>query len=88
MLLNWKLVGYDRDTEKLVEKHPIPPKFVDYAKGVARLKFNDPEAVADVPLDSGQARDIAGAIGASIDVSRREYFLEPYREKAKFSEHA
>ena len=84
----YRLVGYDRKTERLVEKHAIPAKWVRYAQGVARIRPNDPQAIADVPLDASQARDIAGTIGISVDADNREYFLEPYVEKASARQRA
>lgn len=88
MKLTYRLVGYDRKTERLVEKHAIPAKWVQYAQGVARIRPNDPDAIGDVPLDSGQARDIAGTIGVAVDVANRDYFLEPYAEKASVRQRA
>jgi hypothetical protein len=90
MKLTYKLVGYDRGTEMLVEQHVIPQKYVMYAKGVARIRLDDADAIGDMPLDAGQAKDIAGAIGVKIDPAHRDYFFERYSEQAatSHSEHA
>lgn len=88
MKVTFKLVGYDRETEDLVEKHVIPAKYLDFAKKVAGI-HNDATALGgDTPLTPSQARDIAGTINVTIDVTRRDYFLEPYVEKAPVKHHA
>lgn len=82
MKMTYRLVGYDRQTEKLVESHLIPEKHITYAKRVARFSSTDPDDIGDAPLNSAEARDIAGTIGATIDTQHRDYFLEPYSEPA------
>lgn len=77
MAVVYRLVGYDRKTERQSVKFDIPPEHVAFAKKVARL---DPsrDLIADHPLTDAQARDIAGAIGQGLDIARHEFFLEPY----------
>lgn len=80
MKLIYRLVGYDRATGRIVEKHSVPAKEVHYAKKVAGLDPSNPELIGDTPLTDSQAKDIAGVIHAQIDTVRHEYFLEPYSE--------
>jgi hypothetical protein len=79
MTVVYRLVGYDRKTERQTVRIDIPAKHVPFAKKVAHL---DPyrEVVADYPLDVAQARDIAGVIGKTIDTAHNDYFLEPYHQ--------
>ena len=77
MSVVYKLIGYDRKTERQSVKIDIPPKHVDFAKKVAGIAPDD-ESMADYPLNKNQARDIAGVIGKSIDAENYDYFLEPY----------
>jgi hypothetical protein len=80
MTLVYKLVGYDRETGKIADRHMIPAKHVAHAKRIARVDPRDPNAVWVSQLDAGQTKEIAGTIGAKIDLTHREYFLEPYSE--------
>jgi hypothetical protein len=78
MELIYKLVGYDHETDRLSYARDIPAHRVPLAKRVAGLPEDDPEAIGDRPLSRGQAREIAGLIGADIDTDRMDFFLEPY----------
>ncbi len=79
MAIIYKLVGYDRKTERQSVKIDIPPKHMAFAKKVVGLAASQ-EALADYPLDESQARDIAGVIGKAIDTAHYDYFLEPYTQ--------
>ena len=81
MTVVYKLVGYDRKTERATVKIDIPPKHVNFAKEVARIAAED-DSMADYPLDRDQARDIAGVLGKPIDADSYDYFLEPYVQGA------
>jgi len=77
MNIVYKLVGYDRKTERQAVKIDIPPKGIGCARGIAGIAPDD-ESMVDCPLDKNQARDIAGVIGKPIDAEKYDYFLEPY----------
>jgi hypothetical protein len=81
MTVTYKLIGYDRRTERQSVKFDIPAKQVRFAKSVAGLD-PDQELVADCPLSKDQAKDIAGVIDKSIDVENCDFFLEPYVQAA------
>ncbi len=77
MAIMYRLVGYDRKTERQSVRIDIPHKHASFVKRVAGLnQYRD--LVADHPLSDSQARDIAGTIGTEIDVTHLEFFLEPY----------
>jgi hypothetical protein len=71
----YRLVGYDRRTERLAQRYDIPPAKAKKAKDLVGL---EPDDIGDMPLTDPQARSIAAMIGAEIDIDRFEYFLEPY----------
>jgi len=77
MNIVYKLVGYDRETERQAIKIDIPPKHVGSVRGIAGIARDD-ESMADCPLDENQARAIAGVIDKPIDAEKYDYFLEPY----------
>ena len=82
MTVVYRLVGYDRKTERQAARFDIPHKHVPFVKQVVGL---DPyrDVVADYPLTDMQARDIAGTIGRQVDTIRLDYVLEPYHQPAQ-----
>jgi hypothetical protein len=74
MKLTYKLVGYDRTTERVGAEYDIPADKVVTIKKY--LGINDRD-VADVPLDSGQAREIAHVLDVRLDLDNLDFFLEP-----------
>lgn len=75
MKKNYRLVGYDRNTERMADRHLVPDQHVAYARRVAHFS-DDPLDIGDAPLNASEAKDIAGTIGVSIDTRTRDYFLE------------
>lgn len=78
-MTTYKLVGYDRETEFIAIEHAIPPALAERAKAAAGI-WARPEVVGDWPLSKEQAGTIDTMIGARDDVSRYDWFLEPYDE--------
>jgi len=74
----YRLVGYDRTSEFLEERHDIPQSKAVAAKRAAGIALANDELMGDWPLSDAQARAIAALINSSIDLDDREYFLEPY----------
>ncbi len=79
MATTYKLVGYDRASELLVEKLEIPAGLVARATEAAGIAAGE-ELMGDWPLTDGQAQTIAALIGQPLDLLHREYMLEPYAE--------
>lgn len=73
-----RLVGYSRATERVADEHDIPGNLMNWAKGLAHVPADDPEAAMCYPLDNRAARDLAGAVGAAADTAKNEYFLEGF----------
>jgi len=72
-----RLVGYDRTTDRVADEHDIPDNLMRWAKALAQVPADDPEAAMCYPLNNAAARDLAGAIGAAAD-PKNEYFLEGF----------
>jgi hypothetical protein len=81
MAVTYKLVGFDRKTERLAVAHEIPAECVSQAKELAGIA-NNPAIIADWPLSAAQAAAIAQLIGEPIDPARYEYTLEPYSQRS------
>jgi hypothetical protein len=77
MAMVYKLVGFDRDTERLATADEIPADHVEQAKRIAGIT-DRPEIVADWPLTTDQAAAIADIIHKRINLRKVDYFLEPY----------
>lgn len=73
----YKLVGYNRETELLAAEHLLPAAAVDRAKSIAGIADRS-EIIGDWPLTAEQARGIAEIAGATVDLDRYDWFLEPY----------
>lgn len=73
-----RLVGYNRSTGMVADEYDIPGIHLEFAKRVAGVPADDPEAVLCYRLTGQQARDIAGAIGATIDVDAFNFYIEGF----------
>jgi hypothetical protein len=76
MKMTYRLVGYDRRTERMADSHIVPDRHVQHGSQVAHYT-DDSRDVGDAPLNAMEAKDIAGMINVSIDVQHCDYFLEP-----------
>ena len=72
----YKLVGFDRETERLAVKYEIPAKHVLLAKKIAGI--DEQQIIGDWPLSPEQTRHIAEVIGERIDPNAYDFSLEPY----------
>jgi hypothetical protein len=75
-----RVTGYDRETELLAIECAVPAKNISRAKEIAGVGPDDPDATGSYPLDQDQVRRIANLLGSRIDVSKYDYFLEPFAE--------
>jgi hypothetical protein len=62
-----RLVEYDRISEGVAVEYELPDRFLEFAKKVAKVRADDPEAVRCRRLDDAQAHDLAAGIHAKID---------------------
>jgi hypothetical protein len=73
-----RLVGYDRQTERVVDEYDVPDDVLPKAKIIAHVPADDPEAALCYQLAENEARDLAGFLNASINPAQRDYFLEGF----------
>jgi hypothetical protein len=78
--ISHRLVGYDPASERVAIEDKIPDSRLDYAKRVAEVGADDPEAVLCYKLTGAQIRDIAGAIGIVIDAETLNFYMEGFAE--------
>ncbi|MBV9776789.1 MAG: hypothetical protein JO143_07040 [Acetobacteraceae bacterium] len=79
MSVVYALVGYDRQTARMVLRVALPPSAIPPAKEIAGISCDDDTQMGDWELDMSQARDIAGLFGQQPAIlPDLDYFLEPY----------
>jgi hypothetical protein len=81
-IVTHRLVGYDRVSGRVAVEYDVPDRFLEFAKRLAKLGADDPEAVLCYRLDDQQAHDLAAAIGAKIDGDELNFYLEGFAETA------
>lgn len=59
-------------------EYDVPRIHLEFAKRVAKVPADDPEAVLCYRLTGQQARDIAGAIGVAIDADAFNFYMEGF----------
>lgn len=78
MRVVYKLVGYDKRSEKLAVAYEVPLSDVARAKSIAGISIEDDTQVGDWELTTKQSNEIARLIQAKLDADRYDCFLEPY----------
>jgi hypothetical protein len=78
MRIVYKLVGYDKQSEKLVVAFEVPRSDLARAKRIAGITIEDDTQVGDWELTAKQSNEIARLIQAKLDADRYDCFLEPY----------
>ncbi|HTT78475.1 MAG TPA: hypothetical protein VMF86_02245 [Stellaceae bacterium] len=82
MAFIYKLVGFDRKTERLAAAYDIPSALVESAREIAGIASR-PEIVGDWPLTPRQAAAIADMIDQRIDLGCQDFALEPYETESR-----
>jgi hypothetical protein len=72
-----RLVGYDKMGRVAVE-HEVNDHLLEFAKHIAGVGEDDPQAVLCYRLEPPAAGNIARAIGAKIDPGTLTFFLEGF----------
>lgn len=73
----YELVGFDRNTERMAERHLVPPSLVCAVKEIAGIADKSDYELGDWELTNGQVREITGLIAATPDLQRCDFFLTP-----------
>jgi hypothetical protein len=75
-----RLVGYDRQTDRMKVQFDIPDRLMPEAKRIAKVPAEDPDAAWSYPLTEAKARRLATLIGAHADPKDAEFYLEAFAE--------
>jgi hypothetical protein len=73
-----RLVGYDRASGAVAVEHDVPDIVLEYAKRLAGVGPDDPDAVLCYKLSRQTARDLAGVIKARINADGLSFFMEGF----------
>jgi len=60
----YRIVTYDKTTERMKGNLPIPPSVVEQIKRIADFSPQD-DGLGEYPLDEQQIRQVAGILGRS-----------------------
>jgi len=83
----YRIVTYDRDTERLKGSLIVPPSVLAKVKKIAGFKPQD-DGLGEYPLDDEQTDKVANLLGFRPETERFYYYVEPYDapEKIGFDE--
>jgi hypothetical protein len=81
--ISHRLVGYDPASGRVAAEYEIPESKLDYAKRVAGVDADDPDAVLCYKLTGKQTSDVAGAIGIVVEAEALNFYLEGFAEPAR-----
>ena len=70
-----RLVGYDRQTDRIRLRFDIPDHLMPEAKKIAKVPADDPDAAWSYPLTDAKTRRVARLIGVQADPSEAEFYL-------------
>lgn len=73
-----RLVGYDRQTDRIRLRFDIPDHLMPEAKKIAKVPADDPDAAWSYPLTEAKTRRVARLIGVQADPSEAEFYLEAF----------
>lgn len=73
----YRVVTYDKDTERMKESLVVPPSMVTKVKKIAGFKPKD-DGLGEYPLDKEQTRQVAKILGFRLEPDRFYYYIEPY----------
>ncbi len=73
----YRVVTYDRSTERMKGYLSVPPVILEEVKKVAGFKLQD-DGLGEYALDDEQTRQIAQLMGFRPEPDRFYYYIEPY----------
>jgi len=80
MQITHRLVGYDRQTDRMRLRFDIPDQLMPEVKKIARVATDDPDAAWSYPLTEAKTRRIARLIGAQAGPVEAEFYLEAFAD--------
>jgi hypothetical protein len=72
-----RLVGYDRQTDRMKAQFDIPDQLLREAKKIGKVPDDDPDAAWSYPLTEASARRLASLIGV-VGPEDVEFYLEAF----------
>jgi hypothetical protein len=73
----YRIVTYDRTSERMSGSMPIPLTVLDQIKRIAGFGPLD-DGLGEYPLDDGQTRQVAQILHFTPELDRFYYYIEPY----------
>ncbi|MGH7038325.1 MAG: DUF7683 domain-containing protein [Stellaceae bacterium] len=73
----YRVVTYDRTSERMRDSLIIPPSVLSKVKRIAGFKPQD-DGLGEYPLDESQTRQVAKVLGFRPETERFYYHVEPY----------
>jgi hypothetical protein len=73
----YRVVTYDKATERMKGDLPIPPTLLRKVKRMADFQPQD-DGLGEYPLNEEQTREIAKLLGFDPEPERFYYYVEPY----------
>jgi hypothetical protein len=73
----YRIVTYDRATDRMKGNLPIPPSMFEEIKRIASFGPQD-DGLGEYPLDETQTRQVARILGFNPAPEHFYYYVEPY----------
>ena len=73
----YRVVTYDRSTERMAGHLPVAPAFIEQVKKIAGFQPQD-DGLGEYPLNKEQTGQIAQIMGFRPEPDRFFYYVEPY----------
>ena len=73
----YRVVTYDKTTERMRGNLPIPPSVLEEIKRIAGFDPRD-DGLGEYPLDEEQTRRVARTLEFNPEPDRFYYYIEPY----------
>jgi hypothetical protein len=73
----YRIVTYDRASERMRGSMPIPSTVLDQIKRIAGFGPQD-DGLGEYPLNDAQARQVAKILDFNPEPDRFYYYIEPY----------
>jgi hypothetical protein len=73
----YRIVTYDRPTERMKGILPIPPSVLEQIKRIAGFGPKD-DGLGEYLLDEDQTRQVASILGFNPEPNRFYYYVEPF----------
>jgi len=81
MHVTHRLIGYDKQTDRMKFRFDIPDSMMPAAKMIAQVPQDDLDAAWSYPLSNAQTRNLADLIGSTVDPNEAYFYLEAFADK-------